>query len=109
MGIILSQLFRNAQQHTDQGGITLRATLNGAMVQFGLQDTGRGIAEEDVQRLFQRFQRGGEQSGLASEERGAGLGLAIVKQLVEQLGGTIWITSVLDQGTTVSWEVPCVS
>ena len=59
--------------------------------------------------LFNRFQRGGEQSGLTSKERGVGLGLAIAKQLVEGFGGRINVQSEVNVGSTFSIEIPAVS
>jgi signal transduction histidine kinase len=106
--IILTQLLNNARQHTHRGAITVAVRRVRSGFQMAVRDTGDGIAAEDLPHLFTRFQRGGEQAGLTSVERGSGLGLVIVRQLVEQLGGTVNVTSVPGEGTTVAWTLPYV-
>ncbi|HYF64582.1 MAG TPA: HAMP domain-containing sensor histidine kinase, partial [Herpetosiphonaceae bacterium] len=106
--IILTQLLNNARQHTSQGSITVAARRGRGVYQMAVRDTGHGIAAEDLPNLFTRFQRGGEQAGLTATERGSGLGLVIVRQLVEQLKGTVHVTSSPGEGTTVAWTVPYV-
>ncbi|HEY1015514.1 MAG TPA: ATP-binding protein [Herpetosiphonaceae bacterium] len=104
--IIMVQLLDNARRYTHDGAITVRGKRDEGMVRFEVADTGQGIAAPDQARLFTRFQRGGEQSGLTSKERGAGLGLAIARQLVENLGGRIWVDSAVGQGSTFTFVVP---
>ena len=66
-------------------------------------DEGRGIAEEDLETIFEEFERG----RLATEgDGGTGLGLASVKSLVEEHGGRVSIHSVVGEGTTVTVELP---
>ena len=65
-------------------------------------DQGRGIAPEDVERIFDGFERG----SLATEDGGTGLGLTSVRSLVEEQGGSVHLTSVVDGGTTVTVELP---
>jgi signal transduction histidine kinase len=69
-----------------------------------VQDSGIGIPENDLPRIFDRFHRGSNVEGMTS---GTGLGLAGVKQLVEQHGGTISIESTVGEGTTVTVLLPC--
>jgi len=74
-------------------------------VRISISDTGRGIADQDLPHVFDRFYRG-EQARTGSEQ-GAGLGLAIVRCIVESHhGGKIWIESEPGQGTTVRFTLP---
>jgi len=107
--IILVQLLDNARRYTQQGSITIRAAKQNDQIRIDVVDTGQGIALNDQQRLFTRFQRGGEQSGLTSKERGVGLGLAIARQLTEEFSGRISVTSDVGAGSTFSIILPAVS
>lgn len=69
-----------------------------------ISDHGIGIAVEDIPHLFQRFRRGSRKSG-----SGQGLGLSIARSIMEAMGGTIGISSKLDEGTTVSIRLPLAS
>jgi CheY-like chemotaxis protein len=71
-----------------------------------VRDWGRGIAREDQERLFQKFQQ--IDSSATRDVGGTGLGLAISKALVEEQGGRIWLDSVLAQGSTFSFTLPLV-
>jgi signal transduction histidine kinase len=62
---------------------------------------GRGIAEQDLERVFEMFRRSGVQ-----DQSGEGIGLAYVRTVVRKLGGEITVTSNLDQGTTFRVELP---
>lgn len=106
--IILTQLLDNARRYTATGGITVRASKQNDGVQIDIIDTGQGIAATEESRMFQRFQRGGEQSGLTSTERGIGLGLAIARLLIENIGGKIWYVSTVGKGSTFSLMLPLV-
>jgi PAS domain S-box-containing protein len=88
----LSNLLTNAMNYTPRGGRILVSTLTGkyvneAWVGFRVEDTGRGIDNEDLPHLFERFYRG--KAGHDSGTPGTGLGLAIVKQVVEHHQGRI--------------------
>jgi two-component system phosphate regulon sensor histidine kinase PhoR len=83
---ILSNLMENAIKYTPAGGqISVGALSLGSMVEFFVRDTGIGIPEEDLPRLFERFYRADRSRG----SRGTGLGLAIVKHVVTSAGGTV--------------------
>ncbi len=69
-----------------------------------VRDEGRGIAEEDVSRLFKKFFRPHEKHGLKLP--GSGLGLAICKGIVEAHGGRIWAESVEGKGATFYFTLP---
>jgi PAS domain S-box-containing protein len=99
----LVNLASNAARHTLRGRIRLTAHVDDARtLTIAVEDTGAGIAPEEMDRLFDRFYRG------PTEERrsGFGLGLPITKDAVEALGGRIEIESVLGSGTTARILIP---
>jgi signal transduction histidine kinase len=98
LGRILSNLLANAVKFTDAGMITLAATGEGNAVRIAVRDTGVGIRDEDLERLFTKFTQ--LESTKTKRHAGTGLGLVIVKGLVDQLGGTIAVESRELQGTT---------
>lgn len=103
---VMQQLVENARTYTDEGGITIRASRAGEFVQIDVCDTGRGIAPEMHEQVFERFVRGsGQGEGVDSQDRGIGLGLAIVQQLVQRLGGKVWVTSTVGQGSVFSFTL----
>ncbi len=101
---ILLNLLDNAIKYTQEGQVKVLLERRDGELRFSVRDTGMGIAEQDIDRLFERFYRG-EQARSASL-RGTGLGLSIVKHLVELLGGRIRLESQLREGTTVSFTIP---
>ena len=78
-------------------------TLPSALI-FAVQDSGIGIPESDLPRLFEKFYRGTHREALA--QRGTGLGLAIVKSIAERHGGKVWVESELGKGSTFHLQVP---
>jgi signal transduction histidine kinase len=71
-----------------------------------VSDTGYGMSEEDQARLFSKFFRSGNPA--VRKERGTGLGLALAKRMVERLGGSIGVRSVLGEGSTFTVTLPVV-
>lgn len=105
---VLNNLIVNALAHTPPGGtvrvdVRRAAEASGVMVQ--VQDTGAGIAPEDIPHVFERFYRG-ERSRQRKEATGMGLGLAIARALVQAHHGQIGLQSELGQGTTVWFTLP---
>src|SRR6266540_6309091 len=95
-------LARNALQAMPEGG-TLRAELarnSNNRLRISFSDTGRGMAPEQVEHLFEPF---------SSTTGGTGLGLSIVYQIIRDHGGTINVRSMEGQGTTIMIELPCES
>lgn len=102
---ILLNLLNNAIKFTEKGRVTLTAEIReGRLLRLAVSDTGIGIKEEDMQKLFQPFRQ--IDSGLARKHEGTGLGLAICRRLAELLGGEIHIHSVWEQGSTFEVLLP---
>lgn len=102
---IMNNLINNAIKFTSSGSITVKThyQIQGNHVEISVADTGPGISEEDLPKLFEKFQQLGETHNKVS---GTGLGLAICKEIVKQHGGTIGATSKLGFGTTMSFILP---
>ncbi len=98
----LSNLVHNAVAYNrPQGSLNLSLKKNLRLIMVRVEDTGIGISRRDLPLLFTRFFRGTNTS-----RAGSGLGLAITKAVVENLGGRITITSVLNKGTVVTVILP---
>lgn len=97
---ILNNLVSNAVKFTDRGHVWIRATYDAASKQvcIAVEDTGIGIAPEDLPHLFERFRQLDGSSTRRAE--GTGLGLAITKHLVEMHGGSLSVSSELGHGST---------
>jgi signal transduction histidine kinase len=102
---VIHNLLDNAIRHTPAGGrVTAGLEAEGGEVRLWIADTGPGIPEEEVDRVFDRFYRLDPSRARASG--GAGLGLAIVKSLVEAHGGRVWVTSHAAEGSTFTVALP---
>lgn len=99
---IVNNLLSNAVKFTRQGKITLTATYDASRLTVTVADTGKGMATEDRERIFQEFTR---LSGAQGEE-GFGLGLSIVNKLVILLEGTIDVQSTLGEGSCFTVVLP---
>jgi two-component system phosphate regulon sensor histidine kinase PhoR len=102
---ILSNLIDNAVKYTQAGGsITVGAAVDGEFAEIYVRDTGIGIPEEDLPRLFERFYR--VDKARSRQMGGTGLGLSIVKHLVSAQNGTARVESRLGQGSTFYFTLP---
>jgi len=100
----LSNLIDNALCNTPRGGrVALSVVPNGSDVIVRIEDTGRGIAPDELPLVTQRFFR--TRDSRSSGQRGSGLGLAIVREIVERHGSTLEIHSTLGEGTSVSFTL----
>ncbi|MBN1582303.1 MAG: hypothetical protein JXA89_16475 [Anaerolineae bacterium] len=123
---VLSNLVSNAIKFTEQGRVTIAARMLSPgtgdraypavgdwhppdptmrLLLVTVSDTGPGIAEKDLPRLFSRFQQLSS-NVLTDKPRGTGLGLAICKEIIGHYGGTIWAESVVGHGSTFSFVLP---
>ncbi|MGB1286022.1 MAG: sensor histidine kinase, partial [Aggregatilineales bacterium] len=100
---VLLNLYSNACKYTEEGVIKIIIRPVDDMIEFSVQDTGSGIAEEYHAKLFEEFQQAGE-SG-RDPRSGAGLGLAITKQLLDLMHGDLWFESTLNEGSTFYFTV----
>ncbi len=101
---VILNLLSNAVRYTDRGGISVRVVRKDQHVLVSVSDTGRGMASEDVERLFEPFF---ESSDGPKRGRGtSGLGLVVSKQFVELHGGRMRVESKLGAGTTFTFELP---
>ncbi len=105
---VMQQLMENARVYTDTGGVTIRASQQDAFVRIDVSDTGCGIEDEMIERVFERFVRGADDKSNDRPDRGIGLGLAIVRDIVERHGGRVWVESKLGEGSTFSFTLRCV-
>ena len=101
----LSPLIENALRYTSEGGIGIGVEVEGAgehaQIAFYVQDTGMGIATEDVDRVCEAFE-----CGDTSHQPGLGLGLTVVRRLVELMDGSFRLTSVVAQGSRATIRFP---
>ncbi|MGF7141060.1 PAS domain S-box protein [Roseimarinus sediminis] len=95
---ILTNLIANAFKYTFEGKITIGAEEKNGRILFYVKDTGIGIPKEETESVFERFFRGSNTN--KETVPGTGLGLSIVKELVEVIGGKIWVESEEGKGST---------
>jgi signal transduction histidine kinase len=97
---VLTNLITNALRHTPAGGrIALRAEADAKRLRVDVEDTGSGIAPEDLPKVFDRFAKG-------ADSQGSGLGLAIARNLVTAHGGEISVKNRPDGGTVFTFMLP---
>lgn len=102
LNILFENLIYNALRATPcNGSITVAARTEGDKIHITVEDTGRGIPEEELPFIFQRFYVGSE-----NKNTGTGLGLYIVHSIVAELGGTISVSSTLGKGTRFVMVLP---
>ena len=97
-------LITNAVQYTPEGGsVILTARREPESLSIVVTDTGIGIAPEDTDRMFEKFERG---SNNDTRDPGVGLGLALVKNLIQLHGGAITVNGGVGQGTRIECRLP---
>lgn len=105
---ILTNLLSNALKFTHHGTVTLTIELkeryeNRALIGFSLTDTGIGLSDEEISKLFQPFNQA--DSSMTRKYGGTGLGLAISQKLVNAMGGELSLSSVKGEGSTFSFDI----
>lgn len=100
---ILSNFLSNALKNTTTGHVEVFYEVDHQSVRIGVKDTGRGIPQNMLEKIFERFEK------LDSFAQGAGLGLPICKLIVEKMNGRVLVDSQLGIGTTFVIELPCRS
>ena len=102
---VFINLVSNAIKFTpEEGTISISAALNDDVVTVGVSDTGIGISEQDIKRLFDEFYR--VENKINQNVKGTGLGLALAKNIIEAHKGRIWITSEIGKRTTFHFTIP---
>jgi len=106
---VFTNLLSNAFKFTPEGGKVTIETKNsesGNFVEIAIKDTGVGIAKEDLQKVFGKFQQVKSSGGKVKRVKGTGLGLAIVRGIVEAHGGRIWVESEPNKGSNFIFTLP---
>lgn len=98
---ILFNLIHNALKFTESGRISVSAKVSGRELLVSVSDTGAGMTEEDLSRIFKPYEQAGGQ-----DRGGLGLGLSIVRQLVELHGGSLSVQARLGEGSTFCFSLP---
>jgi signal transduction histidine kinase len=102
---VLVNLTENAIKYSPDGGrIEVRVDRAGSAVRFAVRDEGIGIAPEEQARIFERFHR--LDPNMTRGVGGTGLGLYICRELVQRMGGRIWVTSSEGHGSTFEFDLP---
>ncbi len=105
---ILFNLMSNAAKFTSDGTITLfgerRTKSGGDIIRLGVSDTGIGIPEDKLDKVFEEFAQADETT--TKNYGGTGLGLALVKRFCEMMGGRIWVESTMGEGSSFILELP---
>ena len=103
---VIFNLLWNAVKFTPSGGrVDVESSRADGVICVAIRDTGPGIAPEDQQRVFEKFQQ--TEVGQKQQE-GTGLGLALSKRLIELHGGRLWVESTLGEGSTFRFTLPAV-
>lgn len=101
---VIMNIVSNAVKYTDEGNVIISTYIEDGKKVFCVQDTGIGIPEESLPRIFERFYR--VDKSRSRKSGGTGLGLSIVKHIVELYGGVVEITSKVNQGTSFKIVFP---
>ena len=105
---VVVNLISNAVKFTPDGGsVDVRAEVSGTDALVTVRDTGIGIPEEERERIFEAFQRGGR--GARTSVEGTGLGLTLSRRILDLHGGRLWMESTVGEGSTFSFTVPLLA
>ncbi len=102
---VLLNLVENAIKYSPAGGrVTMLVQHSGEYVRFSVRDEGLGIPVHERERIFEKFHR--LDPGLTGGVGGTGLGLYVCRELVQRMGGEIWVRSNVGHGSTFAFELP---
>ena len=101
---IFSLLLNNAAKFTSEGFIRIGYKIHRQNIRFFVKDSGKGIAPDKLETVFERFRQ--EDETLSRKYGGVGLGLSIAKGIVELMGGKISVKSKPGKGSTLWFEIP---
>lgn len=101
---VMINLLSNAVKFTDEGSVTVSTRLEKDQIIVGVRDTGIGIAQEDMPKVFEKFRQVGDT--LTDKPKGTGLGLPICQEIIEYLGGEIWVDSKSGEGSLFAYSLP---
>ena len=103
---VFNNLITNAVKYVEveNGQILVRIDDEGDDIHIAVADNGKGIAQEDLPYIFDRFYR--TDASRNSKKGGSGLGLSIAKKIIEKHDGKIWATSMVNVGTTIHFTLP---
>lgn len=105
---VISNLIDNAIKYTINGGnVVIDSGVKGKMAVVSVEDNGIGIDKDNIKKLFSKFYR--VKTKETKNIEGTGLGLFICKQIVENMGGKIWVESQIGKGSTFSFSLPLAS
>ena len=103
---MFENLLSNALKYTQESGriiISARNNTEDQTVEISVSDNGRGIPEDGLMQVFEKFKRVDEGKGAVM---GTGLGLAIVRHIINRHGGRIWVKSIEGEGSTFTFSLP---
>lgn len=101
---VLTNIVNNSIKFTHEGTITIVTAVKDDYVRVSIEDTGVGVREDNLPRLFKKFEQLGHPSGVKSS--GTGLGLAICKEIIDRHNGKIWAESGHGKGLTIYFTLP---
>lgn len=105
---VVTNLFSNAIKFTNTGSVTCVVKNLKDTLEIRIKDSGIGIKPEDIGKLFEKFKQVGEGDTVSDKPKGTGLGLTICKEIIEALGGKIWVESEYGKGSSFIFTLPAV-
>jgi signal transduction histidine kinase len=101
----ITNLVSNAIEHSDPAArVLINLSCNPKLIFFSVQDSGPGIAPDEMERLFKPFEQTSTKK--TGGERSTGLGMLISRKIIEAHSGEIWVDSELGKGTTIHFKLP---
>lgn len=107
---LIINLLNNAYKFTEKGSVTIAAAFNSETLKVTVTDTGRGIPEDELSSVFEKFHKlSRKDDTITPSEKGTGLGLAISREIINNYGGSIWVDSHVGTGSAFTFTLPVVS